>query len=499
MTKICLCLTGKTIERDLEILDKYRNYIDIAELRVDCLLHEERFLIRRFPELAGLPVILTIRRLSDGGNFEMGESSRIALLSRALAFPEVDVRQNFAYVDLEEDLELSSLEEAARAFGTRIIRSFHSFKGPHDNLADRIRAMYRVGDEIVKAAIKADDLDDVAQLFKLSRELDGLEKILLCIGDNAICTRILSEKLGSHVCYTSVKGEADFPIAAAGQLDPVELVNFYRFRSITKNVKIYGILGYPLKATSSPAFFNDVFRRENRDAVYIPIPSRTTSPFFALADEIDLLGASVTIPHKEAVLTRLSYISERVQSVGACNTIVRTSENGWGGYNTDTEGFSGSLLNFIGAENFKGKRVTIIGAGGAARAVASEIFRFKGKALILNRTESRAKQIADSYNFEYGELGVDGLKRIKKFSDIIVQTTSVGMEPDLAGDPLSDYHFTGKEVVMDIIYKPERTAMLNRAAKSGCRVLNGADMLLRQAKLQYRHFFGREYPFEKGV
>lgn len=495
MTKVCLCLTGKTIDRDLDMLKKYRPYIDIAELRVDCLLHEERFSIRRFPELAGLPVILTIRRRSDGGSFEMGESSRITLLSRALAFAEVDVRRNFAYVDLEEELELPGLEEAARTFGTRIIRSFHSFKGPYDKLTGRIRSMYRVGDEIVKAAIKADSLDDVTQLFRISRELGDMEKILLCMGDNAVCTRILSEKLGSHVCYTSVKGEADFPPAASGQLDPVELADLYRFRSITKNVKIYGILGYPLKATSSPSFFNKVFGRENKDAVYIPFPSQTPDKFFNLADDIGLLGASVTVPHKEAVLSRLSSMSGQVQSVGACNTIVRT-ENGWGGYNTDTEGFSGSLLDFTRCKDFKGKRITIVGAGGAARAVTSEIHRLKGKALILNRSKLRAEQLAGIYDFEYGEFDPDGLKRIKKFSDIIVQTTSVGMEPDITDDPLSGYQFTGKEVVMDIIYKPERTAMLERAAKAGCRVLNGADMLLRQAKLQYQHFFGRKYPFE---
>ncbi|MDR2096895.1 MAG: type I 3-dehydroquinate dehydratase [Spirochaetaceae bacterium] len=492
MTKICLCLTGKTIERDLEMLNKYRTYIDMAELRVDCLIHEERFLIRRFPELAGLPVILTIRRSSDGGCFEMGESSRIALLSRGLAFAEVDERRNFTYVDIEEDMELPGLEEAARAFGTRIIRSFHSFTRPHDKLIDRIRAMYHTGDEIVKAAVRAESLDDVTRLFQISRELGDMEKILLCMGDNAVCTRILAKKLRSNICYTSVKGEPDFLPAASGQLDPVELTELYRFRSITKDAKIYGILGYPLKATSSPLFFNGVFDREKKDSVYIPFPAQTTDEFFALADEIGLHCASVTVPHKEAVLAYLSYKSEQVQSAGACNTIVRTDE-GWSGYNTDTEGFSGSLLDFIGRRDFKGKRITIIGAGGAARAVAAEIHRLKGKALVLNRNKIRAEQLADIYGFEHGGLGADGIKRIKKFSDIIVQTTSVGMEPDISGDPLRGYRFTGKEVVMDIIYKPERTALLERAASAGCPVLNGADMLLRQAKLQYQHFFGRKY------
>jgi 3-dehydroquinate dehydratase/shikimate dehydrogenase len=493
MTKVCLCLTGKTIERDLEVLNKYRPYIDLVELRVDCLSREEQFLIRRFPELAGLPVILTVRRKREGGQFGLGEGARLAIFSRALAFAEADLRRNFAYIDLEEDMEAPTLEDAARAFGTRIIRSFHSFEGPGDGLLERIRSMYRVGDEIVKAAVSADSLDDVARLFQISRELGDSEKILLCMGDNAVCTRILSKTLGSYLCYTTAKNEADFPVAAAGQLDPIELDTLYRFRSITKSAEVYGILGYPLKATSSPPFFNEIFGRENKDAVYIPFPSPSAAPFFALADEIGLRGASVTVPHKEAALPHLASMSDEVRSVGACNTIARDG-NGWSGYNTDTGGFSASLLDFIGKKELKGRRVTIVGAGGAARAVAFEIHRHRGKALILNRNEERAEKLAGLYRFEHGGLDSDGIRRMKKFSDIIVQTTSVGMEPDTTGDPLCGYRFKGSEVVMDIIYKPERTTLLKRAAEAGCRVLNGADMLRRQAKLQYRLFFGRDYP-----
>jgi 3-dehydroquinate dehydratase/shikimate dehydrogenase len=81
MAKICLCLTGKTLKRDLEILQKNRKYVDIAELRVDCLDPDERFLIRRFPEMAGLPVILTVRRDIDGGQYIGGEGARLSLLA----------------------------------------------------------------------------------------------------------------------------------------------------------------------------------------------------------------------------------------------------------------------------------------------------------------------------------------------------------------------------------------------------------------------------------
>jgi 3-dehydroquinate dehydratase/shikimate dehydrogenase len=80
------------------------------------------------------------------------------------------------------------------------------------------------------------------------------------------------------------------------------------------------------------------------------------------------------------------------------------------------------------------------------------------------------------------------------YNDIIVQTTSVGMDPDFEGDPLDLYPFRGSEVAMDLIYKPERTRFLLRAAEAGCKVLNGHDMLVRQAKYQYSCFFGKEFP-----
>ena len=194
MTKICLCLTAKTIAQNLEILEKHRRSIDIAELRVDCLANEEYEHIRRFPELAGLPVILTVRRKRDGGFFDRGESSRIVVISKALAFAKADRRQNFAYVDLEEDLDTPSLEEVARAFGTRIIRSFHNLSGTDSNLTGHIKTLFRVGDEIAKAAVTPKDIYDVCSVIKAMKELRGKDTIIISMGDIGQCTRILSQK-----------------------------------------------------------------------------------------------------------------------------------------------------------------------------------------------------------------------------------------------------------------------------------------------------------------
>jgi len=493
MSKVCLCLTGKTLAANLEVLNKYRKWVDIAELRVDYLNMDERLQIRRFPELAGIPTILTVRRKSDGGRFIEGEGARIVLLASGLAFADTEKRRNFAYVDLEEDLDVPSLEEAARTFGTRIIRSFHDFTGVPADLSRRIRSLVRNGDEIAKVAAMARGMADVAKVFHSCDETRDIEKIVLAMGPYGVCTRILAEKAGSVLSYTSPRGEHDFDCAGPGQLDPVELVETYRFRSLNANSRIFGIVGSPLEATSSPMIHNPAFTRCDIDAVYLPFKTDTLSGFFELAGELKIQGVSVTIPYKESIVPYLGDRSDQVIKIGSCNTAVKKGSV-WHGYNTDAEGFSSSLLNAMDRMHLKRKRIGIIGAGGVACAVAAEVHRLGGHACILNRNEARAKALAEKYKFAWGALDGRGIELLDHFNEIIIQTTSVGMEPDVDADPIELYRFRGREMVMDLIYKPAKTRMLQRATAAGCRVLNGRDMLERQAYLQFKLFTGHDFP-----
>jgi 3-dehydroquinate dehydratase/shikimate dehydrogenase len=499
VAKICLCLTAKTIGRDIEILNKYRKCADIVELRVDCLDPDERLSIRRFPELAGLPVIMTIRRDVDGGHFKGGEGARVKLLARGLAFAEADSRMNFAYMDIEDDLNVHSLEEAARTFGTRIIRSYHNLDGVIDDIPKKIKSMQRSGDEIVKVSLTVNTTSDVMRVYKASQAFPKLDKILICMGHYGIYSRILAEKFGSFLTYSSALSESEVP-GAAGQLDVKELAEDYRFRSITPKTKIFGVMGHPLKSSISPWFFNTIFGLENTDAAYVPFPTDSVNDMLDLANELDVRGLSVTVPYKETVLPRLAGGSTTVKEIGACNTMFRYTDgedvSAWYGENTDIIGFSDSLLAFINKKNLKWLKITVIGAGGVARSVAAEIHRLGGKALILNRTVHKARSLASLYNFRFGGLDNQGVEQMAKYNDIIIQTTSAGMEGYEESELLDLYSFTGKEVVMDLIYTPPQTTFLKRAAAAGCRTLNGFDMVIRQACLQYAHYMGKEVPVQ---
>ena len=504
MAKICLCLTAKTIGRNLEILEKYRKHADIAELRVDCLEPDERFFIRRFPEQAQMPVILTIRRSEDGGEYIGGEGARVNMMARGLAFAEADRRRNFAYLDVEDDLNVSSLEEAARTFGTRIIRSYHNTKKTDTDLAARIRSMGRLGDEIVKVAVTANSTADVLTLLRAGRECPRQEKILVSMGHYGSYSRILAEQFGSILAYASALNEPDIITAGPGQIDIKELDELYRFRDISRSTRVYGVVGFPLKYSASPGFFNTVFKYEEYNAVYAPFPADSIESFMMLADELDIAGLSVTVPYKEKVIRFLAKQSPSVQKIGACNTMSRpyreALRTGWSGTNTDIQGFSDSLLIFAGRTNLKRQKVTLIGAGGVAKAAASELYRLGAKVLILNRTVHKARDLASSYKFAWGGLDSRGIEMMNRYRDIIIQATPAGMigtsenHSEYPLEALEMYQFGGWEKVMDFVYEPEMTPFLQRAARAGCMILNGYDMLIRQARYQYTRFTGREFP-----
>lgn len=513
--KICLCLTGKTLDEDLAILNKYRSWIDIAELRVDYLASDERLFVRKFPELAGIPCILTIRRRIDGGQYYEGEASRTTLFARALAFADQDSRKNFAYIDLESDYHVPSLQDAALAFGTRVIRSYHNMNAPVRNLSEMIESMRTTGYEIPKVACMARTLSDVTQIFAQTKDMNDSERIITVMGPYGLPSRILSAKLGSCVTYTTAPEQLE-NMKAIGHIDPVTLQETYNFRAIDANTELYGITGYPLEVTDSPAIHNKGYREHGMNAVYIPIKAQRIEEAIEFANVAGVKGMSVTIPFKEKILPDMNQLSAEVGEIGACNTAIRRNDE-WIGYNTDAIGLKRALCSFLITNNLARRKVAIIGAGGAARAAAYVVKQLRGKACIFNRSLPKAKKLAEHYGFKYAELSPENADLLETYSDLIIQTTPVGMgavkkertaedevvnsmfdvakEPvaDAERDPLYFYTFKGHECVYDIIYNPERTPMLERAEEAGCHVENGFSMLRNQAYRQFSLFTGVEY------
>jgi 3-dehydroquinate dehydratase/shikimate dehydrogenase len=198
-----MTLTGKTLEENLKLVKKYEKYIDLVELRVDHLNEDEQLSARRFPAMIYQPCILTIRRDIDGGQFTGGDFARTNLFARALAFANPDKSKNFAFVDFEDDFHIPSIQDAAMAFGVKIIRSYHNMTDPVLNIRERCDIMRKTGYEIPKIAFMPHSLDDVKLAFDEAAKLKDSNHIVIAMGPLGVPTRILSAKLKNYLTYAS--------------------------------------------------------------------------------------------------------------------------------------------------------------------------------------------------------------------------------------------------------------------------------------------------------
>jgi 3-dehydroquinate dehydratase/shikimate dehydrogenase len=486
MTRTCLSLTGTTLEENLKILDKYRQWIDVAELRADFLIPSEMKQVPSFPSrAAGMPLILTVRRVSDGGCYTGDEQERCRLLRRSLSGAE-----RFRYLDLEEDFEDRETMDAVKRQGIRVIRSFHDFEGVPGNLPERIAGLPRTREEIPKAAVYPRSTQDVTEVFRAQQQFRGKEAIVLGMGSRGFPTRILAPLFATFLTYTSERGKE----AAPGHIDPSLLHETYRFSSLKPGTKVFGIIGNPVMHSYSPVIHNAGFDGAGYDGVYVPFEIDSIASFITLSSVLEVRGVSVTHPFKEEVIDILSRAGAGVQSIGACNTLLKTAA-GWEGENFDWSGFLVPLDRLAGP--LAGKKCTVLGAGGAARAVVYALIQAGAHVLILNRTPERAQELAGAYRCAWGRLEPGEVQRVGDYADLIVQTTSLGMHPHENDDPLEGYTFLGHELVYDLVYVPAKTKLLRRAEAAGCRTINGKEMLLQQAYKQFRFFTGIPYPEEK--
>ena len=203
----------------------------------------------------------------------------------------------------------------------------------------------------------------------------------------------------------------------------MDLIGRYRLREIGSSSEVYALSGGAgTIASKSPELHNAAFRQVGMDAVYLPFPSADVASFLEAAEAAGIRGAAVTFPHKEAIVPFLSESTAEVKSIGACNTISR-GERGWNGHNTDALGFERDLQHFLGKERLEGMRVTLIGAGGAARAVASALSSLGASVLILNRTLSKARSLAKNYGFAFAFNEERSLDLVLDHAELIINAT----------------------------------------------------------------------------
>jgi len=273
---------------------------------------------------------------------------------------------------------------------------------------------------------------------------------------------------------------------------------------ISGQTVVCGIIGDPIEHTMSPAMHNAAFKALGLNFVYIPFKVKSVELRKAVEGirGLNLRGVNVTIPHKVAVMPLLDRIDPLAERIGAVNTIV----NDGGiltGYNTDAAGFLQTLHDRNVATD--GKKVVLLGAGGAARALGHVLTMEKAKLTILNRkqelswAEDLAARLSRNYKTEVKalELTPENLKKAMTAADLLVNATSLGMSPEIEATPVPAELLSANLTVFDIVYNPLPTRLLREAKTAGAQTIDGLEMLVRQGAASFEIWTALKPPVDE--
>jgi len=276
--------------------------------------------------------------------------------------------------------------------------------------------------------------------------------------------------------------------------------------SFYTNTKLVGLIGHPIKHSYSPFINNIAFQIKELDYIYLPFDVVADNLQSALKGIVSLgiTGFNVTIPHKEKIIGYLDELSEEAAMIGAINTVVNDQDK-LKGYNTDVNGIIETLNPY--KNKIAGKCVSVLGAGGAARALIFTLIRhFKPEEIvIINRTEQRGDTLANYFsekmkfeNFKVRELFPPDLVDVFNNSKLIVNASAIGMYPEVDDSPTDiKESFTKGQIVFDMVYNPKETKLLKVASEAGATALSGLTMLVYQAAKAFELWTGEKLPVQK--
>ncbi len=267
--------------------------------------------------------------------------------------------------------------------------------------------------------------------------------------------------------------------------------------------RLLGIFGNPLKHSCSPAMHNEAFAALKLNCIYLPFEIRTDELEEAVGSlrALNFFGVNVTIPYKRDVIPLLDGISGEARLIGAVNTI-KVEGRRLVGHNTDGRGFVNALSEEAGV-HLKGKRVFVIGAGGAGRAVAVQSALEGACAVcIADCQENRAQELAAHIHKKFPDcesvsvpVRNESSAAALQEADVVVNASPLGMQPS-DPMPVDPAWFSKKAVVFDLVYNPSETKLVRAARRRGCKAYNGLEMLLFQGVHAFELWMGRKAPVE---
>ncbi|WP_017728436.1 shikimate dehydrogenase [Halalkalibacterium ligniniphilum] len=260
--------------------------------------------------------------------------------------------------------------------------------------------------------------------------------------------------------------------------------------------EVFGLFGHPVGHSMSPLIHNDAFQQLGLTHSYhaFDIAPKNLEKAVEAIRTLNIKGCNVTIPHKVEIMKYLDFIEEEAKQIGAVNTIVN-DQGRLIGSNTDGRGYLESLLPSLD-RSLSEQDVLIIGAGGAARAIAAVLVKEQVQSITFaNRTVEKAEALKVAFDANHRNLAVSSLQEaeqdVPKFS-IIINTTSVGMSPKVNERPISLDKVRSNAIVSDLVYNPLETSFLKEARLKGTKIVDGLGMFVNQAALSFQKWTGVE-------
>ena len=340
--------------------------------------------------------------------------------------------------------------------------------------------------DIAKVAMTATSALDNVILIDTLRD-SKVPLVLLAMGELGQLSRILAPKYGAYLTFASVATGKE---SAPGQVDTRTLVDMYRFRKMSSETPLFGVIGDPVGHSMSPALHNAALADAGLPGVYLPLRVEAHYPdFIRQMAERGFHGFSVTIPGKALAMDAMNEIDPVAEKIGAMNTVVQKPNGLLRGYNTDWIAAISAVEEQVQG-GLADKRVVCIGAGGAGRALSfGALEKGARSVIVVNRTIQKAEALAFDLGERASAISLEEFNQGKVKYDVLMNSTSVGMHPKEGVSPVQKQVLIPGTVVFDAVYNPLQTKLLQDAESLGCKTVSGLEMFVRQAAAQFRLWF----------
>jgi len=484
--KLCVAIQAASPAELVERAEEVLKDAKFLEFRLDFLPKPAAALpkIKEFlADHRDVTAIATCRRKDFGGNFEGALATELDILAK---FAEAGCKIADLEVESAEEAkpaQLARLRAELAAAGTALLVSFHDFTRTRslEQAADRI-AVFKP--DFVKVVSTARSLADNLAVLRLIEDRSLTAHVVgIAMGEEGLVSRVLGPRAGAAFTFASF---AEGTETAPGQVGVHTLRDLYRVEHLDQATRVFGVAGNPIAHSLSPLMHNTAFRRENVNAVMLPLKVRALADLLTLVEELPLAGVAVTMPLKQEVLPYLANMDPLTARIGACNTLRTGADGKLYGFNTDVAGIVRPLEKRL---RLKGARVAVVGAGGAARAAVFGLVEQGAEVFVVNRTHEKAVVLAR-------QAKAKSLKHeafAKQHFDVLINSTPCGMHGNKQALPIGESELNAG-LVFDMVYNPLETPLLALARARGIPVVSGLEMFVQQGARQFEIWTGKPAP-----